>query len=1093
MNTMARWVVERAGLAWTLVLSLALLCGWITAQVTSERRQSERLSLLQTEAVRGGVEIMSQTLNGNVMGALGLLGLIDPELKREARGEVQGHGKGERRVPLDGKAFALSETNLDTLESVTRSSDTEGTFLVRNDGLIGAAWYSSGQPSFGNNVKFRPYFQMAMQGIENVYAAVGTGQAKRMLYYSAPVFAETTNASDVIGAVVARVSLVKIDHLLRDKADIALLLSPQDVVFAASKAEWVAHIAGTVTPERLKGIREIKQFGDLLANKDPEPLPMSIESGIRPFEGKSFAVARTKVPWNDPQGDWTLVLMEDLSRTVPLVQRLKSGLLAGVLVFVFGGLWLRMLRGHHAQVTAARQLDALARQQQAHAEHQAAIAAIGLRLQQSVTLDDLGKRYLTELHSLFGIVLGTVYVLAENDDMKLCASYACVNPPAPTLRLGEGLLGQCAVEKRLLRLDAPAAGDLWRIHSGLGSSRPRCLLMAPILLNGTLLGAIEVALMTQASTNTEQALTETNKLLALNVEILRRSVHTEALLALTAEAERASTERARFQQVLIDTIPYPVFYKGADTRFLGVNRAYEQTFKVRREDLVGKRVLDLEYLPQVDRLNYQAEDEAMIAASGAAQREMAMPFADGQLHDTLYHVSGFCNADGSPGGLVGTFIDITAQKEAQKNLERLADAERFNRLSLGREARILQLKDEVNALCQRLSELPRYVSAQKLAQAEATRARDADLPLGEHLKLVQLNWHSAYECGQADIDREHHVLFGIANELINAVVAGRSPQAIQHIIDRLVQEVVQHFAHEEAILRDRGYAALEEHVAIHTALVDQAVHLIGEFKAGRAESGPFFQFLAYDVIARHMLGEDRKFFPLFQSTTAHAVFAPSSTVPPLAELVDLDELQTLFSAFCESVGIAAAIIDLQAHVLASSRWQRACTDFHRVNPESCARCIESDTNLAQQLQEGQNFTMYRCKNGMTDCASPIIVEGHHLANVFIGQFHLGPPDLAFFRQQARQYGYDEAEYLQAVQEAPVADEKRLPVILGFLTGFARLVSTMSLARHRADEAQQRLQQQAEEVQRQRIAALSLAEDAEQTRLALEAVAKEKQA
>jgi ligand-binding sensor protein len=205
----------------------------------------------------------------------------------------------------------------------------------------------------------------------------------------------------------------------------------------------------------------------------------------------------------------------------------------------------------------------------------------------------------------------------------------------------------------------------------------------------------------------------------------------------------------------------------------------------------------------------------------------------------------------------------------------------------------------------------------------------------------------------------------------------------------------------------------------------------------------------------------------------------------LSDLVDLDELQGLFSAFCESVGIAAAIIDLEARVLASANWQRACTDFHRVNPESCARCIESDTELAIKLQDGQDFTMYKCKNGMTDCASPIIVEGRHLANVFIGQFHLGPPDLEFFREQAAKFGYPEAEYLKAVAEAPVVDEKRLPVILGFLCGFARLISTMSLARLRGDAAQQRLQEQAELLRTERLAAMSLAEDNVQARIALE--------
>ncbi len=149
--------------------------------------------------------------------------------------------------------------------------------------------------------------------------------------------------------------------------------------------------------------------------------------------------------------------------------------------------------------------------------------------------------------------------------------------------------------------------------------------------------------------------------------------HTRLAGTHTDITERKSLElrladQLTFQEALLDTIPYPVFYKGADTRFIGFNKAYEEVFGVRREDLIGKRVLDLEYLPAEDRLAYQAEDEATIASVGRVFKEMPIPFADGVLHQTIYSVTGFRLADGTSGGLIGVIVDITERKTAEETL-----------------------------------------------------------------------------------------------------------------------------------------------------------------------------------------------------------------------------------------------------------------------------------------------------------------------------------------------------------------------------------------------------------------------------------------
>ena len=144
--------------------------------------------------------------------------------------------------------------------------------------------------------------------------------------------------------------------------------------------------------------------------------------------------------------------------------------------------------------------------------------------------------------------------------------------------------------------------------------------------------------------------------------------HAEELEERVAERTRELANSTHFLDALVDHISSPIFYKGADLRFRGCNRAYTKAFGIKREDFIGKTVLELPYLPQADREAYQAEDAAVVEAGSALLREAAIPFSDGKLHQTLYSVAGFRNPDGSPGGLVGVIVDITSLKEAEAQL-----------------------------------------------------------------------------------------------------------------------------------------------------------------------------------------------------------------------------------------------------------------------------------------------------------------------------------------------------------------------------------------------------------------------------------------
>lgn len=184
----------------------------------------------------------------------------------------------------------------------------------------------------------------------------------------------------------------------------------------------------------------------------------------------------------------------------------------------------------------------------------------------------------------------------------------------------------------------------------------------------------------------------------------------------------------------------------------------------------------------------------------------------------------------------------------------------------------------------------------------------------------------------------------------------------------------------------------------------------------------------------------------------------------LAELINVERTQEILARFLEAVGISAAIIDLEGKVLVTSRWRRICTEFHRVNEITCKRCIESDTTLANALLRGKSFSLYRCLNGLTDAASPIVIEGEHLANAFIGQFLTEKPDMEFFNCQAEECGFDKSAYFQALAEVPIVAQDTLPSVLAFLTSFAEMIANLGLKQSRQVEIERELQRTGEALQ-----------------------------
>jgi len=357
-------------------------------------------------------------------------------------------------------------------------------------------------------------------------------------------------------------------------------------------------------------------------------------------------------------------------------------------------------------------------------------------------------------------------------------------------------------------------------------------------------------------------------------------------------------------------------------------------------------------------------------------------------------------------------------------------------------------------------------------EAEAYRADDQAVIAANRPRL-----HIVEPLQQADGSR-----LVIDTSKIPLVDAGNTPYGVVGIYEDITGRTAdeeQLLAHVKDIERFSRIATGREHRII------ELKHTLNELCRAADRRAP------YPATEEPPADEDGQLLPPPPAGTAASTsMAPSAY--ELAEILDLDRMQALLNSFCDAVGIASAIIDLEGRVFVGARWQRICTDFHRVNAQTCAKCIESDTILSTHLRAGQSFSMYQCRNGLTDAASPIIIEGRHVANVFVGQFLLTAPDEAFFRQQCNEHGFDEEAYFKALREVPVIPHERMAGILGFLTSCSNLVAQMGLNRIRGRISEERLARQAEELntviselRQQQRATVSLAEDANEARLTAE--------
>jgi diguanylate cyclase (GGDEF)-like protein/PAS domain S-box-containing protein len=221
---------------------------------------------------------------------------------------------------------------------------------------------------------------------------------------------------------------------------------------------------------------------------------------------------------------------------------------------------------------------------------------------------------------------------------------------------GEALYdsGQAAAAAGAFRVTTPlqVGGRSWQLDFSAPAERFRtagdALMPWLALIGGLAISVLLAGLVGSLSTSTQRA----HRIAREITENLRKS-----------EAELAESQRKTEQ--LIETLPNPVFFKGTDGRYLGVNRAWEAFFERPRASIIGRTVHELyPHAPEIaDRMH--GADQSLWAEPGTQTYEATLTLPGGTQRDTIYYKATFTGPQGRVAGLIGTIIDITERKQAE--------------------------------------------------------------------------------------------------------------------------------------------------------------------------------------------------------------------------------------------------------------------------------------------------------------------------------------------------------------------------------------------------------------------------------------------
>lgn len=221
-------------------------------------------------------------------------------------------------------------------------------------------------------------------------------------------------------------------------------------------------------------------------------------------------------------------------------------------------------------------------------------------------------------------------------------------------------------------------------------------------------------------------------------------------------AERELEAQLGFQQALLETIPYPVFVKDAEGRYLAVNRAYEEMFGCSRAQLLGRTTAETKHTGSVDAQALHQLDMQLLVGAGEVCRELYVSATDdgSEARAALLWLHRFIRGQGQSAGLLGTLVDVSDLRKAQAR-------------ALASEQRLIDTNESLPGVVMRV----RY---------DAEGLSSFDYIAGDTKSLFGLTHDELLRGHRRPFDVMDSRDKPIVREVIQDLLAGRNPHSVEY-------------------------------------------------------------------------------------------------------------------------------------------------------------------------------------------------------------------------------------------------------------------------------------------------------------------------